>query len=410
MAIEYADTRLLMRSLAAWQDGATVRSAARAVRLFAWRHRARRALVAWRAYLRELVMLPWVAHYTRVRRAAMRGWWQCVWLRQHARPIAHRNVRMLRLAFEELRQHLYASHDLHCSPWRYNVTTLHFQRWARAAVASRELLEAVVQSGELRRLRACVERWRIGTLARVWSRPRGEGEEGEEASSSSNTAHNHSIDVRGVPSPTERCGGRHGRDVDDWMSWMRETEGGSGGGGGGGGCIRDGCNGLPEGTEPPGGCRMPLRHGSVGWRSASSSHAHARSGGGSSSRARSCSPCAERRPALDPLPLPPPEVVEDKLYSGGGGGGRIGIGRSQKGYHDGSNSSRGGGTNNEAAGGLGWVEPGPYALALPRQPPRLRVWNSQWASARVGQVRAKKTAPLVWPLCLRACNNVLAIK
>ena len=141
--------------------------------LFAWRHRAARVIQAWRAHSRDLLLLPWAAHYTRVRRAALRGWWQCVWLLQHARPLAHYNHRTLRLAFEELRQvrvygnhfsrfphvslhvslhaaafpltpwdhgaalqHVYDSHPLHVSPWRHNVTSLHFTRWRRCAPSS----------------------------------------------------------------------------------------------------------------------------------------------------------------------------------------------------------------------------------------------------------------------------------
>lgn len=324
MAFEYAHTCLLMRSVAAWRNGATVRSAARAVRIFTQYYRLRRALSTWKANLRELATLLQAAHYTQLRRRTLQGWWTYVWLHRYARPMAHASSRMVCIAFSALRQHLLTQYGCY-SPWRHNVMSLHWKRWKRQVLSSRELLLGAVRSGNLRKVRACINRWRIGTLARVWSQHSAVDSSRTLADFISNVAAparaHRSIDVGGVPSPTERCYGRPGRNVHDYMLWMRQTDQACG--------HETRCHAdvLHDGWEPPSGCRLPLRHdGSFGGR---------------------CKPPAELTEATL-------SAAADKIYHGC----RI---------------------------GNGWIEPGPYALDLPRQPPKLRVWSSQWMAERVGQ-------------------------
>ena len=108
---------------------------------------------------------------------------------------------------------------------------------------------------------------------------------------------------------------------------------------------------MCDGREPPSGCRLPLRHGSTEWRSGSPSSSLSFQGLQSQ---LSSGAGPEDSQATRLAPRHPSHTVDERLYCGG-------------------------------SVGNGWVEPGPYALDLPRQPPKLRVWSSQWMAERVGQ-------------------------
>ena len=107
MALEYCAVRRGMRAMYAWRLALDNGRVARRVRGFAREHRARRALHGWRDGVRTWIAWPWAAHYTRVRREALRWWWQWLWMRQHARPLAHISERMQRAAFEALRENVH---------------------------------------------------------------------------------------------------------------------------------------------------------------------------------------------------------------------------------------------------------------------------------------------------------------
>jgi hypothetical protein len=133
-------------------------------------------------------------------------------------------------------------------------------------------------------------------------------------------------------------------------------------------------NGLRDGTDPPRGCRLPLRHGSMGWRPPLASFHQPPS-------QLPLGVTEQPETALAVLAPPPLDVVQDRLYSGGSAGGV----------------------------GNGWIDPGPYALGLQRQPPKLRVWNSRWMAERVGQATQRAlrgsavlTQPIVSPEAVAA--------
>ena len=145
---------------------------------------------------------------------------------------------------------------------RQNVLRRRFGLWRQAASAAADVERAVARSWGLRVLRAAMQRWRIGAVAQVWREP-----EAESPASAAGT-----VDLRARLAPLAAAwSSRQQVDVDSWLSWIKdaraepepepepEME------------ISDGAN------DPPGGCRLPLRHGNADWR------------------ARSCSPQAERQ-------------------------------------------------------------------------------------------------------------------
>ena len=150
---------------------------------------------------------------------------------------------------------------------RQNVLRRRFGLWRLAASAAADVERAVARSWGLRVLRAAMQRWRIGAVAQVWREP-----QAESPASAAGT-----VDLRARLAPLAAAwSSRQQVDVDSWLSWIKdaraeepepepEME------------ISEGANELRESAEPPGGCRLPLRHGNADWR------------------ARSCSPQAERQ-------------------------------------------------------------------------------------------------------------------
>ena len=151
---------------------------------------------------------------------------------------------------------------------RQNVLRRRFGLWRLAASAAADVERAVARSWGLRVLRAAMQRWRIGAVAQVWREP-----QAESPASAAGT-----VDLRARLAPLAAAwSSRQQVDVDSWLSWIKdaraepepepepEMD------------ISEGANELRESAEPPGGCRLPLRHGNADWR------------------ARSCSPQAERQ-------------------------------------------------------------------------------------------------------------------